>query len=136
METTKKCNFHSVYNLKYHLVLVTKYRRKVINETLYKYLLELTKKLCEKWDVELLEINHDEDHIHLMLEIPPQVQISKFVNNYKTVTSRLMRKDLKEYLDNFYWKDNFWNRSYMILSCGGAPIEVIKEYIKNQGKTK
>ena len=69
----------------------------------------------------------------MLLEIPPQVQISKFVNNYKTVTSRLMRKNFKEYIEKFYWKDNFWSRSYMILSCGGAPISVIQEYIKNQG---
>ena len=134
MEINKKCNFHSVYNLKYHLVLVTKYRKKCINNILYQYLFSLTKELCNKWDVELIEINHDLDHIHMMLEIPPQVQISKFVNNYKTVTSRLMRKDLKEYLDKFYWKDNFWSKSYMILSCGEAPIEIIREYIKNKEK--
>lgn len=136
MELTKKVNRHSVYSLKYHLVLTTKYRRKCINKELYTFLEEETRRLFELWDVDLIEMNHDADHIHILMEAPPQVQLSKLINNYKTVTSRLMRKEFTNYLNQFYWKDNFWNRSYLILSSGGAPIEIIKQYIQDQGKEK
>lgn len=133
MEVKFKANRHSVYSLKYHLVLTTKYRHKCINDEIFDFLKSETLRLFSNWDVELIEINHDEDHIHMLIEIPPQVQISKMINNYKTVTSRLLRKNYEEYINKFYWKDNFWNRSYLILSCGGSPIEIIKQYIQNQG---
>lgn len=134
MEISYSTNRHSVYSLKYHLVLVTKYRHECINDELFAYLKKETERLFEIWEVTLLEINHDKDHIHFLIEIPPQVQISKFINNYKTVTSRLVKKNFAEYLKKFYWKESFWSRSYLILSTGGAPVEIIKKYIQDQRK--
>ena len=134
MKLNYKANRHAVYSLKYHLVLTTKYRHKCINDELFDFIYEQTKRLLDIWKIELIEINHDKDHIHMLLEIPPQIQISKFINNYKTVTARLLKKNFEAYLKKYYWQDNFWNRSYLIISTGGAPIEVIREYIKDQGK--
>lgn len=133
MNIKYKANRHSVYSLKYHLVLTTKYRHQCINDELFEYLKNESERLFNMWNVELLEVNHDKDHVHFLLEIPPQVQISKLINNYKTVTSRLVKKNFNEYLSKFYWKESFWNRSYLILSSGGSPIETIKKYIQNQG---
>ena len=133
MDIKYKANRHSVYSLKYHLVLTTKYRHKCINDELFNYLKQESDRLFKMWNVELIDVNHDVDHVHFLLEIPSQVQISKLINNYKTVTSRLMKKNFKDYLSKFYWKESFWNRSYLILSSGGSPIETIKKYIQNQG---
>jgi putative transposase len=125
--------FHCVYNLNYHLVLVTKYRRKCINKDILLRLQEIIKDLCKKWDSELIEFNGEPDHIHLLLELNPKIPPSIFVNNIKTVTSRLIRRDFLPYLRKYYWKDPvFWSRSYCILTCGGAPLSVIKQYIDQQ----
>ena len=127
-------NRHSVYSLKYHLVVVTKYRHKCINDEIYSFINNKTLELFEKWGCSLIEMNYDKDHIHILFEAPPQVQLSKIINSYKTVTSRLVKKHFQEHLKKFYWKDYFWSRSYLILSSGGAPIEMIKKYIEDQGK--
>lgn len=85
-----------------------------------------------KWGCELCEFNGERDHVHLLLSAPPTVQPSKLVNNLKTVSSRLIRKEFQEQLKKVYWKPVFWSRSYCIVSCGGAPLEIIKQYIENQ----
>lgn len=125
-------NRHSVYNLKYHLVLVTKYRKECINEILFNRLKEITLELFNKWKINLIEINYESDHIHILMEVPPQHQLSKIICSYKTVTARLIRKEFSDYLKKFYWKNYFWNRSYLILTCGGASTDVIKKYIQEQ----
>ena len=132
LKTSRNC--HGLYNLQYHLVLVTKYRKKCINQEVFDFINNETIRLLKEFKIELEEINYESDHIHLLISIPPQVQISKFINSYKTTTARLIRKEFKEHLAAFYWKNHFWSRSYLILSSGGAPIEVIKKYIQNQEK--
>lgn len=125
--------FHCVYKLNYHLVLVTKYRRKCINADLMRRLKEILNELCKKWDSKLIEFNGESDHIHLLIELNPKIAPSVFVNNLKTVSSRLIRRDFLPHLRKFYWKDPvFWSRSYCILTCGGAPLSVIKQYIEQQ----
>ncbi|WP_407269748.1 IS200/IS605 family transposase [Radiobacillus sp. PE A8.2] len=69
-----------------------------------------------------------------MFDAPPQINLANTINSYKTVTSRYIRKDFQEELSNYYWKPYFWSRSYMILTTGGATIDVIKKYIENQGE--
>ena len=125
--------FHCVYNLNYHLVLVTKYRRKCINPDILKRLEEIVRELCTKWNSELIEFNGEPDHIHLLIQLNPKIAPSVFVNNLKTVSSRLIRRDFLTYLKKYYWKDPvFWSRSYCILTSGGAPLSVIKQYIEQQ----
>ena len=128
--------YHSVYNLKYHLVLVPKYRRCCINTQILNRLESIFQNLIKKWDCSLLEFNGEADHVHLLISINPKVQPSVFVNNLKTVSSRLIRKEFSNYLKQFYSKQVFWSRTYCLLTCGGAPLSVIKQYIKQQAGIK
>jgi putative transposase len=127
-------NRHSVYSLKYHLVVITKYRHECITPEMLKELEKIFTRLLNDKNCDVLEFGGEEDHIHILFETPPQVQLSKLVNTLKTVSSRLIKKKYEEYLKNYYWESAFWSRSYCIVSTGGATIETIKEYIENQGK--
>lgn len=130
LKTVRNC--HGQYNLQYHLILVTKYRKPCINKPVFDFLHEETKRLMNTMGAELTEMNYEADHVHLLISVPPQIQLSKLINSYKSVTARLVRSEFREHLSAFYWKPYFWNRSYLILSSGGAPIEVIRKYIQNQ----
>jgi len=131
-----KSHYHCVYNLKYHLVLVTKYRKKCFTKAMLVRLEEILRTLCDKWEVELVEFGGESDHIHMMLDMHPNIMPSKLVNNLKTVSSRLMRKEFSEHLAKFYWKPVMWSRAYCLISTGGAPIEALKQYIQNQDQPK
>ncbi len=89
-------------------------------------------RLCERWGGELLEFSGEADHVHILFEGHPSLEPAKFVNNLKTVTSRLTRRDHGEHLNRFYDKPSLWSGSYCLLTTGGAPIEVIKQYIQSQ----
>lgn len=125
---------HCIYNIKYHLVLVTKYRKDCINKTILSKLEYHFKRLLDKWDCELIEFNGESNHVHLLLSLNPKVQPSKLVNNLKTVTSRLIRKEFAEHLSKFYWKPVFWSRTYCLLTVGGAPLSTLKQYIDSQSE--
>lgn len=127
-----KTLFHCVFSLHLHLVLVTKYRRKCIDGPILARLREIFGKLCEQWDCELLEFNGEPDHVHLLLSVNPKVAPSVLVNNFKTVSSRLIRKEFADQLRKVYWKPVFWSRSYCVVSCGGAPLSVLKQYVEGQ----
>lgn len=102
-----KSNRHSIYNLKYHLVVITKYRHKYINKEILNELNKIFKNIIEGKNGTLIEFNGKSDHVHLLFEVPPQVELSKLVNTLKTVSSRLIRKNNSEYLKKYYWKDVF-----------------------------
>lgn len=125
---------HCAYSLQYHLVLVTKYRRKVISPAMMKRLREIFEDTLGKWECGLIEFNGEQDHVHLLFAATPVIELSKLVNNLKTVSSRLIRRDFSVEIRKTYSKPVFWHRSYCVLTCGGAPLEVIKRYIENQGK--
>jgi len=128
-----KKNRHSVFDLSYHLVVVTKYRHKCINENVMNDLKDIAKNIFENsWDCEIIEIDWEEDHLHILFSAPPQVQLSKLVNNFKTVSSRLIRKKYLDYLSKYFWKPCFWWASYGIFSTGWATLEVVKKYVQNQ----
>jgi putative transposase len=129
---TLKRGFRNVYDLNIHLVLVTKYRKKVINQAMLSRLNEIFESTCQKWRCELLEFNGEPDHIHLLVNFPPDVEVSKLVNNLKTVSSRLIRKDFLEYLSSVYTKPVFWSGAYFVASCGGVTIDQLKTYVEQQ----
>lgn len=130
-------NRHSCYKLTYHLVVVTKYRNKVITNEILKRLEEIFKDIMENsWKCEVFEFNGESDHIHVLFSAPPQVELAKLINNLKTVSSRRIRKEFSEHVSKYYWKPYFWSNSYLILSTGGATIEVIKKYIQEQCSPK
>jgi putative transposase len=89
--------------------------------------------LLKKWGGTLVECNGEADHMHLLLELPPTVLLARFVNNLKTVSSRLLRKAYGPELAKWYRQPVLWSRSYCILSCGGAPLNVLRQYIEQQG---
>jgi putative transposase len=97
---------------------------------------QIFRDLCEKWEIDLLEFGGEDDHVHLMLELHPNIMPSKLVNNLKTVSSRLIRKQYATHLKNFYWKPVLWSRAYCLISAGGAPLEVLRDYIQNQDRPK
>jgi putative transposase len=130
--TMLKSHSHSVFRLHYHLVLVTKYRRKVLTKPMIESLKTTFERLCISWEGALTEFSGEDDHVHLLFEGHPNMELAKFVNNLKTVSSRLLRRDYGLHLSKFYTKNVLWSGSYCILSTGGAPLEVIKKYIQSQ----
>lgn len=122
----------SVSDLKVHLVLTTKYRRKVFNLDMLNRLHEILEELLGKWDCKLIEFNGEADHVHVLFQYHPDVALSNLVNNLKSVTSRKLRQEFIDYLATFYWKDVFWNGSYFVASCGGVTISTLRQYIENQ----
>jgi putative transposase len=124
--------FRSVYSLTAHVVFVTKYRKKLINQALLTRLNEIFTATCHKWECELLEFNGEVDHVHLLIRYHPQVELSKFIANLKTVSSRLIRKDFTVYLASYYRKPVFWTGSYFVASCGGVTVDQLKLYVEQQ----
>ncbi|USG64375.1 IS200/IS605 family transposase [Brevibacillus ruminantium] len=125
-------NNHSVFLLYYHLVLVIKYRRKVMDDTISDYAKNMFVRLGESYNISLVEWNHDIDHVHILFKAHPNTEMSKFINAYKSASSRLIKKHFPQ-VKKKLWKEYFWSRSFCLLTTGGAPIEVIKKYIENQG---
>ncbi|MDJ0745431.1 MAG: IS200/IS605 family transposase [Xenococcaceae cyanobacterium MO_167.B27] len=124
---------HCVFKLHVHLVFVTKYRKKIFTDKILKDLEAIFKNVCQDFETELVEMNGETDHIHLLLNYPPKVSISKLVNSLKGVSSRLIRKQHPE-LAQYYWKGALWSPSYFAASCGGAPLSIIKQYIEQQNQ--
>ena len=122
---------HCVFKLHVHLVFVTKYRKKVFTDSILKDLEIIFKDVCQNFETELVEMNGETEHIHLLLNYPPKVSISKLVNSLKGVSSRLIRKQHPE-LKKSYWKGGLWSPSYFASSCGGAPLSIVKQYIQQQ----
>lgn len=126
-------NGHSVFLMYYHLVLIIKYRRKVIDDTISNRLKGIFEYIMPKYNITLQEWNHDKDHVHILFKAQPNSEISKFINAYKSASSRLIKKEFSQ-IRKSLWKEYFWSRSFCLLTTGGAPIEVIKKYIENQGE--
>jgi putative transposase len=124
----------SVSDMKAHLVLTTKYRRKAFTAEMLNRLHEILVDLCQKWNCKLIEFNGEEDHIHLLFQYYPQMELSKFINNIKSVTSRRIRSEFAEHVNKIYWKDVLWNESYFIASCGGVTVSVLRQYIEQQNR--
>ena len=124
----------SVSDLKAHLVLTTKYRRKAFTDEMLTRLHEILVELLSKWDCKLVEFNGEEDHVHLLFQYHPDLQLSTLVNNVKSITSRKLRQEFSEHLSKIYCQDVLWNGSYFIASCGGITITTLKQYIENQDR--
>ena len=126
-------NNHSVFLLYYHLVLVVKYRRNVFDDDISDYAKDMFVRLSENYNITLVEWNHDVDHVHILFKSHPNTEMTKFINAYKSASSRLIKKDFSQ-VKKKLWKEMFWSRSFCLLTTGGSPIDVVKEYIENQGE--
>lgn len=126
-------NNHSVFSLNYHLILVVKYRRKVIDDEISDRLKVIFESIQMNYNITLQEWNHDKDHVHILMKAHPNSDISKFLNAYKSASSRLIKKEFP-IIRKQLWKEYFWSRSYCLITTGGAPIDVIRKYIESQGQ--
>ena len=124
---------HCVFNMRLHLVFVTKYRRCIISRIIMDDMRTIFSDVCRDFESELVEIDGQKDHVHLLINYPPKVSVSKLVNSLKGVSSRLLRKRYRQ-IRKCYWKGVLWSPSYFAGSCGGAPISIIKQYIEQQNR--
>lgn len=115
-----------------HLVFVTKYRRNVFTKEVLKHLNIIFDAVCKDFGTELIEYDGEDDHVHLLVNYPPKVQLSKLVNSLKGVSSRLLRKQNYPSIQKKLWGNALWSPSYFAASCGGAPISIIRQYIEQQ----
>ena len=115
-----------------HLVFVTKYRRKVFTKQILDELKVMFTGLCIDFEARLVEFEGEGDHVHLLVEYPPKVSVSKLVNSLKGVSSRLIRKKRHPSVQNALWGGSLWSPSYFAGACGGAPLDVIRRYIEQQ----
>lgn len=126
-------NNHSVFKLHYHLIMCVKYRNKVITDDISLRLKNIFEYIAPNYNIVLEEWNHDIDHVHILFRGAPNTEISKFINAYKSASSRLIKKEFPQ-LRKSLWKEMFWSQSFCLISTGGATIDTIKQYIQSQGK--
>ena len=121
-----------VFSLHVHLVFVTKYRRGVFSSEHLTAMRTIFEEVCADFGSSLSEFNGEDDHVHLLVEYPPTTQLSKLVNSLKGVSSRRLRQQF--FLRTH--KDHLWSPSYFASSCGGAPLEIIKQYVQDQRRPR
>jgi len=122
------------HNLKIHLILVCKYRKKLLYGELDVFLKAIISNIKQKSDFEIVEVETDKDHIHLMIQYIPRVSISSIVNRLKSITTYHLWKNYRPFLKHHFWKENtFWTDGYFVCSIGEASPETIQRYIQNQG---
>ena len=126
-------NNHSVFNIHFHLILVVKYRRKVIDDKISERLKEIFSYIQSGYNIALEEWNHDVDRVHILFRSEPNSNISKFINAYKSASSRLIKKEYPSIKSKLY-KEAFWSQSFCLISTGEANVETINKYIESQGE--
>ncbi len=119
-----------------HLVFVTKYRRKIFTKQILNDLGVIFINVCSDFEARLIECDGEDDHVHLLVEYPPKVSVSKLVNSLKGVSSRLVRKKRYPSVQNALWGNSLWSPSYFAGACGGAPLSVIRQYIEQQASPR
>ena len=126
-------NNHAIFNLNYHLIMVIKYRRKVINDEISNRLKEMFSRIGVSYQINVLEWNYDVDHVHVLFKATPSTNISKFLNAYKSASSRYIKLEFPSIKEKL-WKEYFWSRSYCLITTGEITLDVIKQYIQSQGE--
>ena len=129
METKYKSNNNIVYSCKYHVLWCPKYRRKVLIRDVERRLKELIIQICAERQIEIIEMEIMPDHVHLLCEVDPQYGIHKAIREIKGTTSRILRQEFKHLTTKL---PTLWTNSYFVSTVGGAPLEVIKQYVENQ----
>ena len=123
---------HVVSRLSAHLVFFPKYRRYVITPKVFEILRRAWAKVCEDFECQLREANYEADHVHLLVDYPPKVALSTLVNSLKGVSARRLRQATLPDVQEKLWGRHFWSPSYFAVSCGGASLETVKQYIQRQ----
>lgn len=131
-ETDLRRGRQVVFNLHVHLVFVAKYRRKVFTKEILDDMRQIFESVCTDFEAQLVEFDGENDHVHLLVNYPPKVSISKLVNSLKGVSSRMIRQKNYPSIREKLWGGALWSPSYFAGSCGGAPISIIRQYIEQQ----
>ena len=125
---------HCIFVLHAHLVFVTKFRHKVFADTHLSRMEEIMRDVCADFETELREFNGEDSHVHLLVNFPPKIALSKLVNSLKGVSSRRMRQEFPELARHYYRANKLWSGSYFAGSVGGAPISGLRQYIERQNR--
>jgi putative transposase len=126
---------NAVFSLCYHFITVVKYRQKVFTENkIIESLKSIIEDIAKGFDVEIIEQECGEDHLHILFRCKPTLDITKFVNTIKGNSSRKIRDQYKDFLKNKLWGDSFWSPSYFLATTGNVTIDILKEYVENQRK--
>ena len=130
-----KCdtNNRSVFMLHYHLIMFIKQRTKVIDDSISSRLNEIFLKIAPTYNITLEEWKHDVDHVHILFRGQPNTEIIKFIDAYKSASSRIIKKEFPE-MRKSLWKEMFWSQSFCLLTTGDATVDIIKQYISTQGE--
>ena len=123
---------HGVFLMHVHLVFVTKYRRNVFTKEIIDDMRGIFASVCLDFESELAEFDGEDDHVHLLVNYPPKVSVSSLVNGLKGVSSRVIRQKGYPSIRKKLWGGALWSPSYFAGSCGGAPIEIVRQYIEQQ----
>ena len=126
-------NKHCVYRLDYHMVFVVKYRRPCITDEMGRDMVKAAAGIAERKGGKLIEGKADRDHLHLLVSLPPALNLSDVVGSMKMSTSKVARNHYREEVEKYLWGDRFWSDSYYIATAGGAGLDTIQRYIENQG---
>ncbi len=124
---------HVVFSIHLHIVFVTKYRRKVLTESMIQDMRNVFERVLNANGSKLEDCNGEPDHVHLLIDLHPDNNISDLIASLKSASSRILREKYKSEIDKYYWgKAKLWHDSKCIVSCGGAPLQIVKDYIQNQ----
>lgn len=123
---------HAAFSLQFHIIFVTKYRHPSLTAEMLAQMHTQLKRVCRSWRCELLEFNGEADHVHLLVDGHPAVNLSRLIGNLKTVSARYCRANFATHLARFYWKNVFWASAYGAFTVGSADVETVLAYIRNQ----
>ena|GEM_PF-128361 len=125
---------HCIFKNHIHLVFVTKYRRGVLTDEMLARLKEVFLETMEQMQGELIEFGGEDDHVHLLVAAHPKTAVSNLAGKLKGKSSYILRQEFWPEIKKKLWGDHFWSPSYCVVSCGGAPLEVVKAYVESQRK--
>ena len=126
---------HCIYDIKYHVVWTTKYRKRILSPEIGRRVRDIVRLICTSLDVDIIKGNIRRDHVHLLVSVPPSLSVSKLVQRIKGVTSRKLLQENRR-LNKAYWGRHLWSRGYFVASIGDVTDEVIARYIENQVETE
>lgn len=122
---------HCIFDMHVHLVFVTKYRKRIFTKKILDFMKVIFEDVARNFEAEVVEFDGEKDHVHLLIHYPPKISVSKLVNSLKGVSSRYLKIHFPS-LTQYYWGNALWSPSYFASSCGGAPLTIVKKYIKAQ----
>ncbi|MGL4947075.1 MAG: IS200/IS605 family transposase [Cetobacterium sp.] len=131
--TQVRTSSHVVFRIHLHITFVTKYRRKVLTQAMLDAAKVVFERVLEANQSHLTEFGGEPDHVHLLIDMHPDNNVSELISSLKSASSRILRQEFKAEIDKVYWgKAKLWHDSKCIVSCGGAPLEIVKAYVQNQ----